>query len=242
MALERFELELVSFEDISQNTRHFTFKRTDKKKLNFIAGQFITLLLTNAEGELKRRSYSIASIPSKNDFIEIGISFVKGGIASETTFGMQIGDKIKAMGPAGRLTLKDEEFTRIFLVGTGTGIVPYRAMSEEIANNFSDKNINIILGARTREDAIYSQYFINLDNENKHVNFTLCLSREENLIASFEQKGYVQQQFDNFKINPKTDVIYLCGNPHMIDDAYENLLKKGFEQKNVRREKYISPK
>ena len=41
-------------------------------------------------------------------------------------------------------------------------------------------------------------------------------------------------------LNPETDVVYICGNPNMIDQSFEMLTNAGFDIKSVRREKYIS--
>ncbi|RUS68809.1 hypothetical protein EGW08_023429, partial [Elysia chlorotica] len=140
------ELELVSFKDITPNVRHFEFKRTDGKPLDFIAGQFITFMLNDDEGNLKRRSYSLGSLPSNNMTLEIAITYVKDGVASKFFFNMKVGDTANAMGPAGRLILKDEEVKKIILVGTGTGIVPYKAMFPELLQRADDTEIHILQG------------------------------------------------------------------------------------------------
>jgi NAD(P)H-flavin reductase len=41
-------------------------------------------------------------------------------------------------------------------------------------------------------------------------------------------------------LDPENDIAYLCGNPDMIDQAFDRLTQKGFSPKNIRREKYIS--
>ena len=240
MALEKFDLELLSFKDITPKVRHFVFKRTDDKPLNFIAGQFITFLLDGEDGKLKRRSYSLGSIPSENIFLEIGITYVKGGAASEVFFNMNIGEKIPAMGPAGRLILKDEDVKNIVLVGTGTGIVPYKSMFPEILERAENTQIHILLGVQYRSDALYVQDFVDFAAKHKNINFTLCLSRETEDLADYEINGYVQNQFSTLNLNPETDVIYICGNPNMIDQSYDMLTEAGFNPKSVRREKYIS--
>ena len=240
MALEKFELELVSFKNITDNVRHLVFKRTDGKPLNFIAGQFITFLLTDEEGNLKRRSYSLGSLPSENSFLEIAITYVKNGIASETFFNIEVGDKVPAMGPAGRLILKDEEVRKIVLVGTGTGIVPYKAMFPELIKIADNTEIDILFGVQYRKDALYQDDFINFAAKHKNINFKLCLSRETGGLKDYEVKGYVQNQFEGLNLDPEQDVIYVCGNPNMIDQSYEMLTNVGFGAKSVRREKYIS--
>ena len=241
MALEKFDLELISFKDITDNVRHFYFKRTDGKDLKFIAGQFITFLLTDEEGKLKRRSYSLGSLPENGDVLEVGMSYVKDGIASETFFNMKVGKTAKAMGPAGRLVLKDEEVKKLVLVGTGTGIVPYMAMFPELLERAEkDMEIHILLGVQYRKDALYFQEFINFAEKHQNIHFKLCLSRETQELKEYETKGYVQQQFEKLNLNPETDIVYVCGNPNMIDQAYAQLTEAGFNAKSVRREKYIS--
>ena len=240
MALEKFELELVSFKDITDDVRHFVFKRTDGKPLDFTAGQFITFLLTDEEGKLKRRSYSLGSLPANNMLLEIAITYVKDGIASETFFNMKTGEKASAMGPAGRLILKDEEVEKLILVGTGTGIVPYKSMFPELLERANNTKIHILLGVQYRKDALYQDDFIEFAKKHPNIEFKLCLSRETNDLKNHEVSGYVQQQFDDIQLNPEKDIVYVCGNPNMIDQSYAMLTDAGFGPKNVRREKYIS--
>jgi ferredoxin-NADP reductase len=178
MAVEKFNLELVSFKDITDNVRHLVFKRTDNKPLNFIAGQFITFMFNCDDGKVKRRSYSLGSLPTNNMLLEIAITYVKGGIASEAFFNMKVGDSIPAMGPAGRLILKDEDVKKIILVGTGTGIVPYKSMFPELLERADDTQIHILMGVQYRKDGLYPDDFINFANKHSNIDFKLCLSRE----------------------------------------------------------------
>lgn len=240
MAIEKFELELVSFKDITETVRHLVFNRTDGKPLNFIAGQFITFTFDGEDGKVKRRSYSLGSLPSNNMELEIAITFVKGGIASDAFYNMEIGDTTPAMGPAGRLILKDEEVNKIVLVGTGTGIVPYKSMFPELLERAENTEIHILLGVQYRKDGLYSNDFVEFASKHSNINFKLCLSREIEDLKDYEISGYVQHQFEGLDLDPETDVVYICGNPNMIDQSYEMLTNAGFNTKSVRREKYIS--
>jgi NAD(P)H-flavin reductase len=46
--------------------------------------------------------------------------------------------------------------------------------------------------------------------------------------------------FGSLDLSPTTDVVYLCGNPNMIDEAFQLLVDAGFPIPQIRREKYIS--
>jgi ferredoxin-NADP reductase len=240
MAVEKFSLELLSFKDITDNVRHLVFKRTDGKPLNFIAGQFITFMFDGEDGKIKRRSYSLGSLPTDNMVLGIAITYIKGGIASEAFFNMQVGDSTPALGPAGRLILKDEDVKKIILVGTGTGIVPYKSMFPELLERANSTQIHLLLGVQYRKDGLYQEDFINFANKHANIDFKLCLSRETSELKEHEVSGYVQNQLEMLDLNPETDVVYICGNPNMIDQSFEMLTNAGFDIKSVRREKYIS--
>ncbi|MCF6775884.1 ferredoxin--NADP reductase [Thiotrichales bacterium 19X7-9] len=245
MAIKVFDLELVSAKMITPNVKHLVLKRVDGEAFEFTAGQFITFLFDCGQAKPKRRSYSIASMPKENNNpyeIEIAVSYVEGGIATKNLFEMQPGDQYSATGPAGRLVLRDEPVKRLILVGTGTGIAPYRAMLPELADKVTKTNIQveILLGVQYRKDALYAEDFLQFAHVYDNIKFTACLSREAEDLESHEHQGYVQSKFDQLALNPLEDVVYLCGNPDMIDQAYELLKEKGFDIKNVRREKYIS--
>ncbi|GGG01465.1 ferredoxin--NADP(+) reductase [Cysteiniphilum litorale] len=243
MAIEKFEAELVESKQIAPNVKHLTFKKADGSAFNFVPGQFITFLFDHEDGKVRRRSYSVASIPKDTDLIEIAISYVDGGIASEQLFNMGVGDKFNAMGPAGRLVLKDgEKIRKLILVGTGTGIAPYRAMLPTIEKALAEdvKEVHILLGVQYKADAIYAEDFRQYAKKINSLYFKACLSREQETLAIDEQKGYVQHVFDQLDLMPQEDVVYLCGNPNMIDDAFALLTESGFDAKRVRREKYIS--
>jgi ferredoxin-NADP reductase len=245
MALEMFNLTLQSAKMLSPNTRHLAFKREDGNSLSFIPGQFITFLF-DCDGVVKRRSYSLANTSQQGD-LEIAISYVKGGVASEKLFALKPGESVLATGPAGRLILQPGEagVKRYVLVGTGTGIAPYRAMASQI-QALAKQGIQFVIlqGVQYRQDLLYGDDFLALAREEANVEFHAFYSREDLAqltdVQSHEHKGYVQTGFNHLQLNPAQDVVYLCGNPNMIDDAYALLTAQGFNPKSVRREKYIS--
>lgn len=238
-----FSVELVSEKSITPNVKHFVFKRCADGPLSFIPGQFVSIHWPNGEKEV-RRSYSIATIPGQSEFIEFAASYVAGGFASERLFTLKPGDKVMMSGPYGRLILRDEEQPkRIFLMATGTGVTPYRAMLPSLQQRISETATQIILlqGVQYRHDSLYLDDFLGFSTKNKKVDFRVYYSRDDLTDKkSHEFQGYVQHAFADFNPSPEEDIVYLCGNPHMIDDAFAELKTRGFEAQGVRREKYVS--
>jgi ferredoxin-NADP reductase len=241
MSREKFSLILQDAKEIAPLVRHFTFVRKDGQPFDFIPGQFINLFF-ESQGELVQRSYSLACIPGETGTIEMALSYVSNGKASDFIFGLQRGDEILAAGPFGRLTLREEQPKRYVLVATGTGVTPYRSMLLELSKRMREHGTEVVLlqGARSPLDQLYKDDFVEFAKTHPRFTFVACCSRAvSDPQEPYEYKGYVQDQFEVLKLNPENDMVFLCGNPNMIDAAYLKLTDLGFTAAQVRREKYV---
>ena len=241
MPLPQYPVILRQKKQLSQNTLQldFEFQGGAPTDFSFIAGQFVQLLIPDGD-KVHKRSYSIACSMASfqaSGCLEIAISFVEGGLASEFFQTAETGLMLNISGPFGVLTLPDQFSGQLVLVGTGTGIAPYRAMLPLI-KKLPDQGVpvTVIMGARYRQDLIYQQDFMAL----QAVNCQICLSREDQRQEhSNEYPGYVQQRFQSLNLNSEQDLVYLCGNPGMIDDAAAVLKELGFPPRQIKREKYV---
>ncbi len=241
---ETFEVVLQSVEDIAPLVRHFCFTRADGGVFDFIPGQFITLLLEHS-GHVLKRSYSLANAPSGSHELQLAAAYVPQGVASTLLFALQPGDTLQASGPFGRLVLPTEPQPRVILVATGTGVTPYRSMLPALAQRMAQQNLQAVLvqGVRTPEELLYGAEFVAFANAQANFRYVACYSKAQLPDAqAHERCGRVHQVFDELALDPQRDLVYLCGNPNMIDDAFALLTAAGFASPRVRREKYISAK
>ena len=82
--------------------------------------------------------------------------------------------------------------------------------------------------------------FVEFAAAHDNVNFHACYSREmPDEPESWEKQGYVQLNIEKLNPDPATDIVYLCGNPDMVDDATALLKEAGFGIRQIRREKYL---
>ena len=244
MQQNQFKIKLIGRTMITPSVLHLTFSRSDKLLLEFIPGQFITFLLPHQNGKIVRRSYSLASSPNQPHEIQIAVAPVHEGFATKILFNLKVGDELLCTGPVGRLILKEEESpSHYLLVATGTGIAPYRSMLPTIAQRLvQDKNLQVtlLLGVRYAKDSLYVEDFLSFAKQHNRFHFRTYLSKETILFQSYQYVGYVQSAFEQLNLNPSSDLVYLCGNPHMIDESVVLLQELGFDSKHIRREKYIS--
>lgn len=244
---EPFEVVLDSSKMITPNVKHLVFSRLDTKHLDFVAGQFITFLFDDEQtGKTIRRSYSLANPPAVNHELEIAVAPVDNGFATKVFFALENGAILTASGPFGRLVLKPEETIRhCLLVATGTGVSPYRAMLPDIAERLArdqHARFTLLLGVQYEQDLLYGEDFISFAEQQPRFEFRAYLSRETQLKMPYHYSGYVQKAFSELDLDPDNDIVYLCGNPNMIDDSFASLQDMGFHSRSVRREKYISAK
>ncbi|MBA2709968.1 MAG: ferredoxin--NADP reductase [Tatlockia sp.] len=242
MSVITFPVSLEESFMLSSYVKHFIFKVEESIAFSYLPGQFITIHFER-EGKSLKRSYSIANVPSQNNRIEFAAGYVEGGPGSELLFNLNPGDKININGPFGRLVLKDEIPKRYILVATSTGVTPYRSMIEELKRRLNanpDLRVTILEGVQKRSDVLYGDEFKQFSAQYPQVDFRAHLSRPIESLKAPEYAGYVQHAFPELELNPNEDVIYLCGNPGMIDEAFSYLKEKGFAMQHIIREKYIS--
>lgn len=231
-------------ERITSKVLHLSFTREDEAPLPFKAGQFITLHIQSPLDPTKKlhRSYSIANMPTQDNTIEIACSYVEGGVATQFLFNMKPGDSINASGPYGLFVLKEEKPSRYILIATGTGVTPYRSMLDELKQRIESESLEamVILGVRNQQELLFAEDFLRFSNSHPNFKFVTCYSQETaEALRHFEHKGHVQDLFPKINLDPLKDLIYLCGNPNMIDDSFATLCQMGFDKKSIRREKYL---
>lgn len=244
MSRKNFPIVLQWATMIAPAVRHLNFSVEGEAAFQFIPGQFITLLIDTPEKQL-RRSYSIANTyHDGGNIIEFAASYVDNGMASKLLFDLQPGDKLTASGPFGRLILREEQPRRYIFVATGTGVTPYRSMLQTIEQRLQQQeNLEIVLlfGVRKPEDLLYGDEFVEFAAKHPRFQFRAYYSRFPlSQPKPHEHEGYVRLAFDDLNPNPQHDIVYLCGNPNMIDDIFALLVNQGFPTENIRREKYIS--
>lgn len=245
-----FPLKLVGSRMLAPSVRHLEFTRDDGQPLDFIPGQFIQVHFAAPDGQPARRSYSLATMHDHalgpGEAVEIAVSYVPGGAATNLFTALDQGQQIEASGPYGRFCLspKDEN-RRYLLIGTGTGVTPYRAMLPQIAQLLRERDLEVVLlfGARTNAELIYGDDFAAFAAANPRFRFMPCFSREMPVTPGPDaRRGYVQDALADLAPDPARDIAYLCGNPNMVDTNFELLKAAGLPIPHIRREKYVSKK
>jgi ferredoxin-NADP reductase len=246
--------KVIRIENATAFTRRFWIELVSGEPFDFKPGQFVTLDLPIHEKPSKRwRSYSIASWPDGTPVIELVIVLLEGGAGTTYLFEqVKIGSELTLRGPQGSFTLPDTIEKDLFLICTGTGIAPFRAMAHHIVNhNLVHADIYLIFGCRLFGDALYQEEMEELEKNLPGFHYLPVFSREipENNKQPF-RKGYVHAIYEELcnqkKICEAPGIaatlhpahFYLCGWKVMIDEARKRITDLGYDRKAIHLELY----
>jgi len=240
-------LRLLDSRWLTSGVRHLLFERGDGEPVAFLPGQFVRVQVSGGEAP-EFRNYSIASPndPGRTDAqrIELVVSMVEGGLGSAYMGALVHGDEIQATAPNGRFCLlPDDDCRRYLLLGTGTGVAPYRGMLPQLAV-LAERGIRtaLLLGARSPAEQLYADEFREAAARIPGFELRFCHSRQlPESPGPQDVHAYVQDALQSFEIDPERDLAFLCGNPNMVDSGFERLKTAGLHLRRIRREKYISP-
>src|SRR5690554_1485249 len=170
---------------IAPTVAHLELVRGDGQPMEFIPGQFIQVHFEYADGTPTKRSYSLATVHDHaigpGEAVEIAVSYVPGGAATALFEGLEIGQTINASGPFGRFCLMPKDANRRYLlIGTGTGVTPYRAMLPLLERQMAERGVEVVLlfGARNPGELLYGDEFRAFAESHPGFRFVPCFSRE----------------------------------------------------------------
>jgi ferredoxin-NADP reductase len=232
--------KVVKIENANASTRRFWIQVPELERFDFKPGQFVTLDLPIHEKKNKRwRSYSIASSPDGSNIFELVIVLLEDGAGTNYLFNeVQVGTELLLRGPQGVFTLPDPLEKDLFLICTGTGIAPFRAMVNYIHDHdIPHKNIYLIYGCRKFSDTLYEEELKALTKKLTDFYYIPAYSREppqEGITT-----GYVHAVYESIAGNNKPEAhFFLCGWKNMIDEAKQKITALGYDRKAIHLELY----
>lgn len=221
--------KILELQFLSDEVVKIVLRTPANSKLKFLAGQYLNLTYKNI-----KRSYSIASSPSK-DTLELIIKNYPNGKFSNYLFNQaRVNDLLRIEGPLGSYVLPFNLKDKIVFISTGTGIAPNISILNYILENelVNPENITFIHGQRYVKDHIYG-----LEQLFPMIKILKVTSREK-------QEGYINGYVQNIITQTNLDLlntqVFACGNPNMILETKKKLLELGLKELNFKSEIFIS--
>jgi len=215
-------------DDLTADVRRLRLKLPKGKRLQFLAGQYMDILLPGG----KRRAFSIASPPSEQDFMELHVRRVSGGGFTSHVFdGMTPGEILRLEGPLGMFFVRLDSRRPILMLGGGTGFAPLKAMIEDLLHAQDFRPIRLYWGVRTEADLYARGLIDDFARQHPDFDFTPVLSEPESEWSG--RTGFVHEALlaDHPDLSPWE--IYMSGPPAMVHAARKAILAAGGDEAHL---------
>ncbi|MEI6738483.1 MAG: FAD-binding oxidoreductase, partial [Pseudomonadota bacterium] len=196
-------------------------------RLQYLAGQYIDILLKDG----KRRSFSIANAPHRDQSVELHIRHIPDGQFTSYVFNnMRDRAILRFEGPLGSFFLREDSGKPIIFVAGGTGFAPIKAVLEHAFFKHLDREMVLYWGCRTRTDLYMADLPVQWAKEHPNFTFIPVLSdpkAEDNWPG---RTGFVHQAvIDDFQSLAGYQV-YACGAPVMIEISQKTFFERGLPE------------
>jgi benzoate/toluate 1,2-dioxygenase reductase subunit len=228
-----YEAVISAVRQLSDSTIALSIKGEAPSKLAFLPGQYVNLKVPGSE---QTRAYSFSSLP-KDGEVSFLIRNVPGGLMSSFLTGLaKAGDSMTLAGPLGSFYLREIKRPLLLLAG-GTGLAPFTAMLEKIANEGSAHPLHLIYGVTNDFDLVEMDRLEALAARIPNFTYSACVANPD---SQYPQKGYVTQHIEPKHLNEGEVDIYLCGPPPMVEAVSGYIREQGIQPANFYYEKFAA--
>lgn len=221
MGAPLFHATLTRSRELTPSVRAFTFARDDGAAMQFVAGQWVNVMIPTPEGVLKR-AYSVASPPGPSPEFELAVTHVAGGAGSKSLHDMSPGISLEFTEPQGFFVRK-EDHPSLF-IATGTGITPLLSMARHALDSGDKSPMTMLVGVRHEEDRLYAAELMALEHAHPQFRAHYTLSQPH---QNAPLQGHVQLHLPRLyrelceQAGGAKAHIYICGLEKMVKSVRE---------------------
>ena len=164
---EKYNASLVRREDESESLAYF-WVRFDGDPTPFEPGQYMTIGVV-VDGKMVQRPYSVASPPvsAGTEGYEFYVRLVEGGTFTPLLWRMEIGQRMRMIGPKGKFLLQpDDDRTHIF-ISSGTGNAPFVSMMKQMLADGAPRPAVFLNGVSYAHEIGYRAQLESWENERR---------------------------------------------------------------------------
>jgi ferredoxin-NADP reductase len=184
-------------------------------ELNYRSGQFLNL--RRADGVT--RSYSLASVPGEDYYLELHVKRMKNGALSNWLIDeLEVGSEIEIQGPNGNGVYAPQSLHQnLLLVGTGTGLAPLLGIVRTALASGHAGEIHLYHGSSTRAGLYQVDALKELARRTPNFHYVPCVSREAAPADAHPGRADELAFAQHARLGGWR--VHLAGNPDMVDAA-----------------------
>ena len=214
-------------EHLAHDVIRIYLKLPSTERLQFLAGQYIDVLIKDHEP----RAFSIANAPHDDEFVELQIRYVEGGLFTDRVFHhMQEKTLLRIRGPLGTFFLREDTDRPVILIGGGTGFAPLKGILEHAFEISIDRPLQLFWGVRSRRDLYLDDLPARWIKEHANFRYTPVLSQplaEDNWDG---ETGLVTDSVIAHYPDLSGHDVYMSGPPVMVEAGYDLFQQHGLDR------------
>jgi CDP-4-dehydro-6-deoxyglucose reductase, E3 len=211
----------------------------DPPSLSWRAGQFISVRCGDASRKPnERRSYSIASSPTRPDGLDLLVKLIPGGLGSELFRHLAPGDEIRFTGPMGFFTCELRHPGDAVFAATGSGIAAALPMIQEtLARPDERGRVLLYWGMRHERDLYWVDQLEAL--KSPRFRYEICMSQPSPVWTG--TRGRINAHVLAAAPALERPIFYLVGHGDMVRDVKNALVAMGMDRKRQIRNEVFYP-
>ena len=240
--MEHLQFRIKNIRQETGSSKSYFIEEINRKKIDYKAGQFFTLLV-NVSGREVRRSYSISSAPGVDEDIYFTIKRIENGELSRYLFdNLKAGEIITSLPPSGRFTIDEPESKLAVFISAGSGITPVFSLIKHILYQFANTDILLIYQNHSEDESIFREELLLLEKK-----FEARFSIKEIFSRPIGHNRPSQRLNNNLlekillqNITATSVRFYLCGPEAFMRMAQFTLKVMGYASDLIRRENFFA--
>jgi|GEM_PF-592026 len=228
--------------DENPDTKTFRLGIPNGRTFDYLPGQYITLSIV-ISGQEYKRSYSLASSPTRPKNLEITIKRApNGGLVSNwLNDHLKIGDTVNLKGPFGNFSCLKQTCEKILFLAAGSGIVPIMSMLRWLADTDARIDVRLLLSFRSPDDIIYRDELKLIAARHKNINIAITLTTDAIVRSQWSGlTGRVNEKMIHELVPDLPErMVFLCGPDDFMSACKKNLLKLQLPDEKLICESYI---
>lgn len=194
------------------------------EEFRHVAGQYVDIILKDG----KRRSYSIANLPSVHGVIdiELHVRHSPGGAFTDYVFsGMKERELLRFEGPLGTLFFRGDSDRPIVFLASGTGFAPIKAILEYAFSEDVERPMTLYWGGRRPADIYMRELVEGWTKEHPQFEFVPVVSDALPGDGWNGRVGFVHRAVMEDFPDLSAHQVYACGNPNMVIAARDEFVR-----------------
>ncbi len=232
---------ITSLKEEVPGVKTFTVRNDDGSLINYLSGQFITLIF-NHHGKEDRRSFSISSCHVNNEPLSFTVKRIDNGAYSRWLHDKcTVGTVLYTTGAAGLFTIPEQtDAKQFFFFAAGIGITPIYSLIKALLLQHPDINVVLIYSNRTPDEVVFYEELNALRLLHKdHFRIEFLFSNSFNLARARLNKALVRQILGEYATEDISQLLfYVCGPFEYMRMAIYALEEHGVNDNHIRKENF----